>query len=118
MKKLFDEIRKALKPEADDADKNAQEEFDKSFRDSLKYVKKFKEAIAYDLACDWEENKQRTLEYEMELRSETKESDKRNCAHYGAERQLAEERLLQFCKSKSPGLESSPDENEPDLDHD
>ena len=100
MVEFFSKCRDVLRRERNSQNDAEQASFDKSYKDSLKYVETHKASIAYDMACDWEEHKFRCKQHEIEQALEN--------------RNQRTERLIELGKSyRPPAVERCSEKDEP-----
>ena len=109
---FFTESRDVLRRERNSQNNADQASFDKSFKDSLKYVEKHKESIAYDMAGEWEEHKFRCKQYEMEQKPANRGGDNGGSVANELERGRRAEQLIELGRSYRPAAERCPEKDE------
>jgi hypothetical protein len=113
MDEYFAECRNVLRREGNSQNDASQASFDESFKQSLKYVEKHKESIAYDMACNWEEHKFRCRQDTMEQKVENRGGGDMGSVENTMDRKQRAARLIELGKSYRPAAERCRQRHEP-----
>jgi hypothetical protein len=98
---------------------SAQESFQKSYLNSLKYVEKYGSCIAYDSACDWEESKSDERLNAVYKTLEKQGIESKSSLRHEMDRRRRAEELIEMGKSYSPpAAENCPQRDGPELGDD